>query len=49
MKPISEKVKKVSLVTFMKYTTNTVKDGYGIVYSEGSGYDLADLNMIGAM
>ena len=49
MKSVSEKVKKISMVTFMKYTTSTVKDGYGIVYSEGSGYDLADLNMVGVM
>lgn len=49
MKSIDEKVKKVSFVCFMKYSTNTVKDAYGIVYAQGSGYDVADLNIIGTM
>lgn len=49
MKNVTEKVKKVSLVSFMKYSTNIVQDGYGIVYSQGFGYDIADLNIIGTM
>lgn len=48
-KPVDEKVLKVGLAVFMKYSTGTVTDGYGIVYGEGSGYDVADLNVIGTV
>lgn len=40
-------MKKVVLVSFMKYSTNIVNSGYGMVYAEGAGYDIADLNVIG--
>lgn len=48
-KPTAEKVKKVSLACFVKYSTSTVTNGYGIIYGEGSGYDIADLNVVGSM
>lgn len=48
-KSVGEKVKKVSLALFMKYSTNSINNAYGMVYTEGIGYDLADLNAIGTL
>lgn len=31
----------------MKYSTNLVTNGYGMAYAYGTGYDIADMNVIG--
>lgn len=49
LKPTSEKVKRVSLACFMRYTTTQVTNAYGIILGEATGYDIADLNIVGSM
>jgi hypothetical protein len=33
----------------MRYSTNGVNNGYGIIHGEGTGYDIADLNIVGSI
>lgn len=46
MKSTSEQVKKISLLVLIDYAVGQVK-GQGIVFGEGAGYDLSDVNIVG--
>jgi len=49
LKPVGEKVKKVSVALFMKYSTDAFQNAYGIAYAQGNGYDMADLAVVGTL
>lgn len=40
-KKVSERVRRVTLVAFMTYSTALVKNGYGMVLGEGTGSNIA--------